>query len=177
MTASRSILAVAGSVLIVALAQASARSSPLQQSSGNSADTANGRAGSSAPASAGQSKGQESNASAQHRKSGGIPRKSVRRQTILPVASRPKPARKIQGVSRSQDALHVEQPTLSKTRAIGGRIANTHAPAVRPIRGSAIGGQGFPHRSSAPIPTALGGSAAAKRNTYAINGSEIRFRH
>ena len=101
----------------------------------------------------------------------------VRSQARLPMPRRPMPARN-RGLSRAQGPLHVEQPTLSKPRVVSGKIANAHVPAIRPRAGSAIGGQQLRRsRNLAAIPVALDGSANGRRNTQAINGSEIHLRH
>jgi hypothetical protein len=102
----------------------------------------------------------------------------VRRQVRLPTPSRPKPARNGRAFSRAEGPSHVERPALGKPRVVTARIANARAPAIRPPAGSAIGGQQLRHSHNlAAIPVALDGAANARRNTQAINGSEIHLRH
>lgn len=174
------ILVTAGFVLSLGPAHASAGNPALQQSSGSSTRVS-GRASNQGQApTANQGKGpMEASTSHQHGESShALNKPRVRSQARLPMPRRPKPARNIRGPSRSQDALHLEQPTLNKRRVIAGRIANPHTPAVRASTGSAIGGQQFRHgRNLTMISAGLGGSANAKRNTRAINGSEIHHRH
>lgn len=180
MKAAGLILVIAGCVLSLGLAHASAANSALQQSSGSST-TVSGRASNQEQApTANQGKDQmETSASHQHGESGHSRNKPrVRSHARLPMPRRTKPSRNPRSLSRTQDATHLEHATSTKPGVIAGRIANPHTPAVRPSTGSAIGGQQFRHgRNLAAIPAGLGGSANVKRNTQAINGSELHQRH
>ena len=180
MKAAGLILVTAGCVLSLGLAHASAANPALQQSVGSSS-TGNSRASNQGQApTANQVKDQmEGGGSHEHGEVGhAFNKPRVRSHARLLMPRRTKPARNARGLSRSHDATHLEQATLTKPRVIAGRIANPHTPAVRASTGSAIGGQQFRHgRNLAAIPAGLGGSANARRNTQAINGSEIHRRH
>ena len=173
-------LIIVTAVCVLSLAYASAANPALQQNAGSSS-AGNSRASNQGQApTASQGKDQmDGSGSHEHGEVGhALNKPRVQSHARLPMPRRTKPARNTRGLSRSQDATHLEQPTFTKSRVIAGKIANPHTPAVRASPGSAIGGQQFQHgRNLAAIPARLGGSATARRNTQAINGSEIHRRH
>lgn len=158
---------------------ASAANPALQQNAGSSS-TGNSRVSNQGQApTANQGKDQmDGSGSHEHGEVGHALNKArVQSHARLPMPGRRSPARNTRGLSRSQNATHLQRPT-SKPSVIPGRIGNPHTPAVRASTGSAIGGRQFQHgRNLAAIPARLGGSANARRNTQAINGSEIHRRH
>lgn len=179
MKAAGLILVTTACVLSLGLAHASATIPPLKQSASNST-TVSGRASNQGQAPTAM-QGKEhivGSGSHQHEEGSHALNKSrVRSRARLPLQHGAKPARNARGVSRSQDATHLQRPT-SKPSVRPGRIVNPHTPAIRASTGSAIGGQQFQHgRNLAAIPARLGGLASAGRNTQAINGSEIHRRH
>ena len=178
MKAAALILVKVACVLSLGLAHASAAMPPLQQSAGNSTPVS-GRASNQEQAPAAMQGKEHIEGSGSHQHEGGshaLNKSRVQSQARLPMPRRRSPNSR--GLSRSQDATHIEQPILNKPHVTAGRIANLHTSAVRASTGSAIGGRQFQHgRNLAAIPARLGGSAGAKRNTQAINGSEIHRRH
>jgi hypothetical protein len=178
MKAAGLILVTTGCVLGLGPAHASAANHALRQGS-RSSTTVSGRASNQRQApTANQGKDHlEASASHQHGESGhSLNKPQVRSQSRLPMPRRPKPPRNIRGLSRSQDGLQLEQPTLNKPRALAGRIASPHGGAIRPSTGSAIGGPQSRHgRNLALIPAGLGGPT--RRNTQTVNGSEVHRRH
>jgi hypothetical protein len=181
MKAARPILVIAGSALILCVAHASSANPRSQRRWGNSTSTTSARPNDEEQArTARQTKDQKSaSVSREHVESAHALNKTrTRTQAKLTMPNRPKQVRSTRGVSRSDDALHVQQPTSTGTRVVTGRIATAHAPLIRPSTGSAIGGQQFRHgRNLAAVPAALGGSANSKKSTAAINGSEIHSKH
>ncbi len=174
------ILLIASLVLNNGLAYAFSANSVLQQNSEDSSAPSSARSNDVMHATPGQfSNREEATVAGQSAAGRKLSNKGhVRSPARLPMPSRPKPTRNIRSLSRSQDASHLERPTLSKARVVTGRIASAHAPAIGKPAGSAIGGQQFRHgRNLAAVPAALGGSANARRNTPTINGSEIHPRH
>jgi len=180
MKAARLILVIAGSALILCLAHTCFANPRSQRSSGDSTSTAGSRSNDAKQAlTAHQTKDQKlASVSRGHVESAQVLHKTrSRTQAKLTMPSRPKQVRRIRGLSRSADALAVQQPS-TRTRVFTGRTADAQASAIRPSTGSAIGGQQFRHgRNLAAVPAALGGSANSRKNTPAINGSEIHGKH
>jgi hypothetical protein len=181
MKAARPILVIAGSALILCVAHASFADPRSQRRLGNSTSKTSARSNDEGQArTARQTKDQKSaSVSREHVESAHVPNKTGNRtQAKLTMPSRPKQVRSIRGLARSDHALHAQQPTLTGTRVVTGRIATAHASVIWPSTGSAIGGQQFRHsRNLAAVPAALGGSANSKKNTAAISGSEIHSKH
>jgi len=173
-------LTIVTAACVLSLAYASAANPAFQQSAGSSS-TDNSRVSNQWPAPTGnQGKDQmDRSGSHGHGEVGHTLNKPrVQSHAGLPMPRRTKPSLNTRSLSRSQDATHLEHSISTKPRVIAGRIANPHTPAVRASTGSAIGGQHLRHgRSLDAIPASLGGSSNVRRNTQAINGSEIHRRH
>lgn len=164
------------------IALSSGATPPRQQNSETSASSSSARPnGSEQSPRANESKGQKEATAASD--NGGRSRR-VARKLKLPTPARSKSASHPKHVAN--DVQHDRERSRSENfnsvhppKPAGGtvRTVNTHNPPIRPTIGSAIDGRQFRlGRNTAAAPV-LGGSANARKNTQALNGTGTARRH
>ena len=176
------ILLIAGCVLVRGAAYASVTSPAPQQSSGNSAtpEAASDHSSDAEHANVlSQSKGKKAMASDE--RTGRRRVSSKIRPHRLPTPSksnRPKQVLRNHEHSRPGNIASMHQQVLTKPAGTVSKVVRIHTLPVRPATGAAISGQQFRNgRNRSATPAVIGGPANTRRNTEAINGTEVTRKH
>ena len=173
---------IAGCVLLPVIAYGEVAHPAPQQSSGNSTTNAGSdHSGDAehATVSSQSKQPKETVASDEHGNSRHIPNRiRPRSRTSLNKTNHPKKVQHNLEHSRPEGVTSMHQQVLTKPADAASKVVTRHTPPVRPATGVAISGQQFRNgRNRSATPAVIGGPANPRRNTEAINGTEVNRKH